>query len=273
MRTRTRFSSSTSSPSPPPGLITSSYVSANAANTSGTLFVSSGGIQVAAITMVGHYSAGNFVITAGIGGTVAITDPTVPNGGSAEVGVVLTLPQHGIDLPNIAFGAQTDACLFGERRRHRRRADGRRRPPRRHRRAPWQLHGRKLRHRGRRAWRHAGRRHRADRAAADPRASAHVNAELLTRSIPDTTWIGSVEFGRVATLPLQCSAAIALQLIAWRDRHRRRCSSSWSVAVQLDPAAASLFGAVHLSCGLGSETPVSRVADASTAAAVAFALG
>ena len=38
---------------------------------------------------------------------MAITDPTVPNGGSAEVGGARTLPQHGIDLPNIAFGAQT----------------------------------------------------------------------------------------------------------------------------------------------------------------------
>jgi hypothetical protein len=47
------------------GAITSSYVSANAANTSGTLFISSGGTLVAAIKMVGHYSAGNFHITAG----------------------------------------------------------------------------------------------------------------------------------------------------------------------------------------------------------------
>src|SRR5262249_29519676 len=45
--------------------ITSSYVSANAANTSGTLFVSSGGTLVAAITMVGSYAASNFHITAG----------------------------------------------------------------------------------------------------------------------------------------------------------------------------------------------------------------
>ena len=87
------------------GQITSSYVSANAANTSGTLFVSSGGVLVAAITMVGHYSAGNFVITSGIGGTVEITDPTVPNGGS--VTPVRAFPRGGIDLPNIAFGAHT----------------------------------------------------------------------------------------------------------------------------------------------------------------------
>ena len=89
------------------GLITSSYVSANAANTSGTLFVSSGGVEVAAITMVGHYSAGNFHITAGSGGTVEIVDPAVVNGGSVEPGPLQSFPRHGIDLPDIAFGAQT----------------------------------------------------------------------------------------------------------------------------------------------------------------------
>jgi hypothetical protein len=87
--------------------ITSSYVSANAGNTSGTLFVSSGGHLVAAIKFVGSYSAGNFHITSGISGNVAITDSTVPNGGSADVSGARTLPQHGIDLSNIAFGAQT----------------------------------------------------------------------------------------------------------------------------------------------------------------------
>jgi hypothetical protein len=53
-------------------------------------------VQVAAITMVGHYLVGNFHITSGAGGTVAITDPTVPNGGSVEPGVA-----------DIATGAQT----------------------------------------------------------------------------------------------------------------------------------------------------------------------
>ena len=38
------------------GAITSSYVSANAGNTSGTLFISSGGTMVAAIKMIGTYS-------------------------------------------------------------------------------------------------------------------------------------------------------------------------------------------------------------------------
>jgi hypothetical protein len=57
--------------------------------------------------MVGHYSAGNFVITSGAGGTVEITDPAVPNGGSVAPAPAPTLPRQGIDLPNIAFGAQT----------------------------------------------------------------------------------------------------------------------------------------------------------------------
>jgi len=89
------------------GLITSSYVSANAANTSGTLFVPSGSTVVAAIAMIGHYSAGNFVITAGGSGEVEITDPTVPNGGSVVPGPAAAFPQQGIDLPNIGFGART----------------------------------------------------------------------------------------------------------------------------------------------------------------------
>ena len=57
--------------------------------------------------MIGNYSAGNFHITAGISGSVKITDPAVPNGGSVEPGPGQTFPRHGIDLPNIAFGAQT----------------------------------------------------------------------------------------------------------------------------------------------------------------------
>jgi autotransporter passenger strand-loop-strand repeat protein len=89
------------------GVITSSYLSANAANTSGTLFISSGGTMVAAIKMVGSYSVGEFHITSGAGGTVAITDPTVPNGGSVEPGPAHNFPQGGVDLPNIAFGART----------------------------------------------------------------------------------------------------------------------------------------------------------------------
>jgi trimeric autotransporter adhesin len=89
------------------GVITSSYVSANGVNTSGTLFISSGGTMVAAIKMVGSYSVGDFHITSGAGGTVAITDPAVPNGGSVAPGPAHNFPQGGVDLPNIAFGAQT----------------------------------------------------------------------------------------------------------------------------------------------------------------------
>ena len=77
------------------GLITSHYTSA-AGNTSGTLTVSSGGTLVASIKFVGAYSAGDFHITSGNGGTVAITDPAVPNGGSVELGV-----------SDVAIGAHT----------------------------------------------------------------------------------------------------------------------------------------------------------------------
>jgi hypothetical protein len=72
---------------------------------SGTLTVASGGLLVASIELIGTYSAGNFHVTSGIGGSVKLTDPTVPNGGSVEPGQ--SFPRHGIDLPNIAFGAQT----------------------------------------------------------------------------------------------------------------------------------------------------------------------
>jgi hypothetical protein len=88
------------------GQITSRYVSASG-NTSGTLLVSSGGTLVAAIKMVGSYPAGDFHITSGNGGVVEITDPTVPNGGSVTSSATDTFPQHGIDLSDIAFGAQT----------------------------------------------------------------------------------------------------------------------------------------------------------------------
>ena len=36
-----------------------------------------------------------------------ITDPGVVNGGSVELAPAQAFPQHGIDLPDIAFGAQT----------------------------------------------------------------------------------------------------------------------------------------------------------------------
>ena len=36
-----------------------------------------------------------------------IVDPAVPNGGSVTPGPTPAFPQHGIDLPNVAFGANT----------------------------------------------------------------------------------------------------------------------------------------------------------------------
>jgi hypothetical protein len=47
----------------------------------------------------------------GNGGTVAITDPPVVDGGSVQSSPVEAFPSHGFDLPNIAFDAQTTlAC-------------------------------------------------------------------------------------------------------------------------------------------------------------------
>ena len=57
--------------------------------------------------MIGSYTSANFSITSGVSGTVAIVDPTVVNGGSVEIGPAGTFPRHGLDLPDIAFGAQT----------------------------------------------------------------------------------------------------------------------------------------------------------------------
>jgi hypothetical protein len=88
-----------------PNTISTSYLSGNVANTSGTLFVSSGGVQVGAITIVGQYSSSNFVVTSGAAGEVEITDPAVPNGGSVTPGLTAAFPRGGIDLPDIAFGA------------------------------------------------------------------------------------------------------------------------------------------------------------------------
>ena len=98
-----------------PGTISTSYLSANAANTSGTLFVSSGGFQVAAITMIGHYSAGNFVITAGAGGTVAITDPTVPNGGKSQFATSAAVPAARHRSAEHRLWRTDDARLCGQR--------------------------------------------------------------------------------------------------------------------------------------------------------------
>jgi autotransporter passenger strand-loop-strand repeat protein len=74
---------------------------------SGTLTVSSGGAVVASIEFIGSYSSANFHVTAGSGNTVKITDPEVANGGSVQSSAAATFPRLGIDLPDIAFGAQT----------------------------------------------------------------------------------------------------------------------------------------------------------------------
>jgi hypothetical protein len=83
------------------GAILLHYISA-ASHTSGTLFVSSGGTAVAAINIIGAYTSANFSAKADGSGNVEITDPAVPNGGSAQ-----TFPRQSLDLPDIAFGAQT----------------------------------------------------------------------------------------------------------------------------------------------------------------------
>jgi len=62
---------------------------------------------VASIVMIGTYTSKNFSTKADGQGSVEIVDPTVPNGGSVALGPTQTFPQGGIDLPDIAFGAQT----------------------------------------------------------------------------------------------------------------------------------------------------------------------
>ncbi|PWT93576.1 MAG: hypothetical protein C5B56_00500, partial [Proteobacteria bacterium] len=76
---------------------------------SGFLTVTSGAVPVtvAEINFAGQYVTSNFHISSGIDGTVKITDPGVVNGGSVQLGAAQAFPQHGIDLPDIAFGAHT----------------------------------------------------------------------------------------------------------------------------------------------------------------------
>jgi hypothetical protein len=57
--------------------------------------------------MIGSYTSANFSVTADSDGNVEIVDPAVPNGGSVAPGPARTFPRNGIDLPDIAFGAQT----------------------------------------------------------------------------------------------------------------------------------------------------------------------
>jgi len=86
------------------GQVSATY---NQVGSGGTLFVSSGGVEVAEIHLIGNYSAGNFHISSGISGSVKITDPAVVNGGSVVSRPAQPFPRAGIDLPNIAFGAHT----------------------------------------------------------------------------------------------------------------------------------------------------------------------
>ena len=63
--------------------------------------------MVAAINMIGAHTSANFSGKADSNGNVEIVDPTVPNGGSVAAGLMQAFPQHGIDQPDISFGAQT----------------------------------------------------------------------------------------------------------------------------------------------------------------------
>jgi hypothetical protein len=72
------------------GTIAVSYTSASG-NKSGTLDVLSNSTLVAAIQMIGAYSAGNFHVTAGQGGAVEITDPAVVAGGGSVQSANLAL--------------------------------------------------------------------------------------------------------------------------------------------------------------------------------------
>jgi hypothetical protein len=56
--------------------------------------------------ITGPYTSANFSAKADSNGNVEIFDPTVPNGGSVVPSAMGTFP-HGIDLPDIAFGAHT----------------------------------------------------------------------------------------------------------------------------------------------------------------------
>jgi len=82
-----------------------SAANVSATFSAGVLRVSSGTTVVDAIHLAGAYVTSNFHIGSGIAGSVAITDPAVPNGGGVVSGPAATFPRQGIDLPNLAFGA------------------------------------------------------------------------------------------------------------------------------------------------------------------------
>jgi hypothetical protein len=87
--------------------VSANFVSA-ASHTSGALMVSSGGQLVASIDLIGVYSAGNFTMTSGAGGTVEIVDPAVGGGGSVDTGsAAMVWLRNSIDPPAVAAGART----------------------------------------------------------------------------------------------------------------------------------------------------------------------
>ena len=166
----------------------------------------------------------------GAGGTVAITDPTVPNGGSVEPGPAHNFPQGGVDLPNIAFGAQTTLAYAEKAVGTGGTFDSERRPPCREHRAPRLLHRRKLRHRRRRPRRHADLGSATDRTEAAagapsarltrsvaPRARSPQPAIKLQHGVEQHLRAGGA-FRRRSSIPLRCA----------RGRRRRGRRSSWS---------------------------------------------
>jgi hypothetical protein len=89
------------------GTIASSYVPANVANTSGTLFISSGGTLVAAIKMAGSYSAGGLPYRLRRQQHGRDHRSGRPQRRQRSARPIRAFPRDGIDLPNIAFGAHT----------------------------------------------------------------------------------------------------------------------------------------------------------------------
>ena len=70
--------------------------------------VSSGGQLVASIDLIGVYSAGNFTVTSGAGGTVEIVDPAVVGGGSVDTrSAAMMWLRTSVDLPSVVAGART----------------------------------------------------------------------------------------------------------------------------------------------------------------------
>ena len=71
--------------------------------------------MVAQINMIGNYTSANFSIKADSNGNVEIVDPAVVNGGIAEPGAAQSLPRHGINWPDIAFGAHATLAFAADR--------------------------------------------------------------------------------------------------------------------------------------------------------------